>query len=351
MEPDQSAPEPTKKIHQKPWVWIAGICAAVLLIITALVVWYQFNLQPANPSSKQGIRFVVKKGEGNSQIAQNLEKSKIIRSSTAMVVYLKIARKPASLQTGTYVISPSYSVQEVVSHLEKGNTDLFNVRISPGRTLDEIKKDLKKYSYTSDDIDAAFNAKYDSPLLADKPASADLEGYIYPETFEMSASSDLKTLFQRSIDTLYERLQKDGLIEKLQARGLNIYQALTLASIVQQEASDPQDQAQIAQVFYKRLSIGMKLESDPTFVYAAKKLGVEPRVTIDSPYNTRKNGGLPPGPISNMNYSALQSIAYPSAGEYLYFVAGDDGKTYFSMTLQEHENNVEKHCKKLCQMF
>lgn len=348
MEPDQSAPEPTKKTHQKPWVWIAGVCAAILLVVTAIAIWYQFSLQPADPDSKQSIRFVVKKGEGNSQIASNLENKKIIRSSAAMVLYLKLARKPASLQTGTYVISPSYSVQEVVSHLENGNTDLFNVRISPGRTLSEIKKDLGQYGYTADEVDAALSAQYDSPLLADKPANADLEGYIFPETFEMSASSDLKNLFQRSMDTLYSRLQEDGSIDKFKARGLNIHQALTLASIIQEEASDSDDQPQIAQVFYTRIQMGMKLESDVTFHYGAKKLGVAPRVNLQSPYNTRLVGGLPPTPISNMNYSALQAVADPAAGDYVYFIAGDNGVIYYGRTLAEHQSNIEKYCKKLC---
>ncbi len=349
MEPEQIAPKPTKKIYHKPWIWIVGISSAILVIvILGSALWYTVSLQPVDSSSKESIRFVVKKGEGNAQIAQNLEEAKIIRSSSAMVLYLKLARKPASLQTGTYVISPSYSVQKVVSHLENGNTDLFNVTISPGRTLNEIKKDLNKYGYSSQEVEAALKANYNSPLLADKPAGADLEGYIFPETFEMDANGDLQSLFQRSIDTLYARLLSDGMIEKFKARGLNIHQALTLASIIQEEASDPTEQPQIAQVFYKRIQDNMKLESDVTFHYAAKKLGVAPRVDIVSPYNTRLVGGLPPTPISNMNYSALQAVANPASGEYVYFIAGDNGKIYYAHTFEQHTENIKKHCQKLC---
>lgn len=349
LEPDQPAPVETKKLHQKPWVWI--VAASITLLITIIVgaiTWYTVSLQPVNSSSKESIRFVVKKGEGNAQIAQNLEEAKIIRSSSAMVLYLKLARKPANLQTGTYVISPSYSVQKVVSYLENGNTDLFNVTISPGRTLDEIKKDLTKYGYSSQEVEAALKANYSSPLLADKPADADLEGYIFPETFEMDANGDLQSLFQRSIDTLYTRLQQDGMIEKFKARGLNIHQALTLGSIIQEEASDPNEQPQIAQVFYKRMQDGMKLESDVTFHYAAKKMGVAPRVDLQSPYNTRLVAGLPPTPISNMNYSALEAVANPAAGDYVYFIAGDNGKIYYAHTFEEHTENIKKHCVVLC---
>ncbi len=92
----------------------------------------------------------------------------------------------------------------------------------------------------------------------------------------------------------------------------------------------------------------MKLESDTTFIYAAEKLGIEPRVDIDSPYNTRLHAGLPPGPIANMEYSALQAVAQPTSHDFLYFVAGDDGVIYYSHTLEEHEVFVQKYCHKLC---
>lgn len=350
--PDQEAPIETKKAHQKPWFWVLAIGGGVVaIIITALLaffVWYQQSIQPIDSASKQSIRFVIKSGEGNAQIAQNLEDAHIIRSSTAMVLYLKLSNRPASLQAGTYVISPSYSVEKIINHLENGNTDLFNVTISPGRTLSEIKKDLSKYGYTSEEVNTALKANYSSPLLADKPAEADLEGYIFPETFEMSGTGDLESLFQRSFDALYARLQKDGLIEKFKAKGLNIHQAMTLASIIQEEASDPTDQPQIAQVFFTRIEKGMKLESDVTFHYAAKKLGVTPRVDLQSPYNTRLVGGLPPTPISNMNYSAIQAVANPSPGDYVYFIAGDNGVIYYGRTFEEHQENIQKHCQKLC---
>lgn len=349
--PEDQAPLQVKKAHQKPRFWVLGIVGALVSIAIILAVgsfvWYQQSLQPIS-NSKQNIRFVVKSGEGNTKIAENLEEKGIIRSSEAMVIYLRLTNKSASLQAGTYVISPSNSVQQVVEHLSSGKTDVFNITILPGRTLEEIKKDLGKYGYSTDEVDEALQGTYNSPLLANKPKDADLEGYIFPETFEMSASSDLHSLFQRSMDALYARLQADGLIEKFKQKGLNIHQALTLASIIQKEASDPADQPQIAQVFFTRLDSGMKLESDVTFHYGAEKLGVQPRVDLDSPYNTRLVGGLPPTPISNMNYSALLAVAKPAAGDYVYFIAGDNGNIYYGRTLQQHQANIDKYCQKLC---
>lgn len=347
--------QPNKKpkklaIRPKRTIFIVFAVLASVLIVSLLVsvVWYQQNLQPLKPGSSQKILFEVEKGDGTTAIADSLEEAGIIRSSTAMVLYLKLSSQPVNLQAGTYAISPGLSIAEVAELIESGKTTALKVTILPGLTLKEIKKSLLKYGYTNGDIDAALKADYDSPLLADKPNDADLEGYIFPETFEMHADDDVKKLFERSFDTLYARLQKDGLIAKYKAHGLNIHEALTLASIIQQEASAAEDQPQIAQVFLKRLKEGTKLESDVTFHYGAEKLGVKPNVSLQSPYNTRLVGGLPPTPISNMNYSALHAIAYPAPGDYLFFIAGDDLNIYYAKTLEQHQNNIDKYCHKLC---
>jgi UPF0755 protein len=238
----------------------------------------------------------------------------------------------------------------------KGNTDEINILILPGLTLSqqldpEIRNSLAGQGFSQEEIKQAFNASYDHPLFAGKPPETSLEGYIFPETYRINASDPLTVLLKKSFDEVYTRLQKDGMFEKFAAQGLTPYQAFTLASIVQKEVSNPVDQRQVAQVFLKRLHEGIMLGSDVTFIYAAHEMGVEPSVSLDSPYNTRKYKGLPPGPIANMNYSALQAVADPAPGDYLYFVAGDgsdEGKTFFARTEQEHQANVAAHCHTLC---
>jgi len=127
-----------------------------------------------------------------------------------------------------------------------------------------------------------------------------------------------------------------------------LYQGITLASIIQREVSGTKDQSQVAQVFYSRLAQGTPLGSDVTYQYAAKKLGVTPSPSLDSPYNTRKYAGLPPGPIATPGLSALQAVATPAPGDYLYFLSGDDNVTYFARTDAEHEANIQNHCHKKC---
>jgi UPF0755 protein len=132
------------------------------------------------------------------------------------------------------------------------------------------------------------------------------------------------------------------------SRGLTTYQGVILASIVLQEVNKPTDQAQAAQVFFSRLKTGMMLGSDVTARYGAIAAGHEPSLTYDSPYNTLKHMGLPPSPISTINATALDAVIHPANTEWLYFVAGDNGTTYFSSSLEEHQNLTDKYCHKLC---
>lgn len=349
-------PKPKKLKHWgRPWyrkwqIWMLVVLGVFLLCAGGLVTWYTLALQPKS-STEQKVQLVVAEGDSSATIIDKLSSGGLIRSSLATRLYVELSGNKGKMQAGGYILSPTQSVSELISHITAGKTDEQLVTIPPGRTLKELREDLKKFGYSDSDIDAAYAAKYNSPLLADKPAEASLEGYIYPESFQLVAGQPLSALFEKSFDELYSKLQADGMIEKFKAHGLNLHQALTLASIVQKEVSDPTTQKQVAQVFYKRLADGMVLGSDVTFEYAAAQLGVTPAVDIDSPYNTRRNPGLPPGPIANMNYTALQAVADPAAGDYLYFVAGDDGVTYFSRTVEEHEANVAAHCHKLCSLY
>jgi UPF0755 protein len=131
-------------------------------------------------------------------------------------------------------------------------------------------------------------------------------------------------------------------------QGLNPYQAITLASIIEKEVPKAQDRLQVAQLFLSRLKLGMKLQSDATASYGAILAGKMPSSTYDSAYNTYTYAGLPPTPVSNVTISSLKAVGSPSDTQWLYFVSGDDGTTHFARTLDEHEANVQQYCKKLC---
>lgn len=345
---------PVTRLHipwyRKTWLLLCIVIGIVVAAAAGAIIWYYMSLTPKT-SEERKIQLVVNDGESSSEIIHEMTQLGLVRSKLATRLYVELSGNKSKLQAGAYILSPTQSVQQMIEHISAGKTDEQLVTILPGQTLKQLRASLKSYGYDDDAITAALNKQYNHPLLADKPASVSLEGYIYPESFKVIAGRPLSELFERSFDEMYRTLQNNGSIEAFHKQGLNLHQAITLASIVQKEVSDPAVQPQVAQVFLSRLKQNMVLGSDVTFEYAADLLGVTPAVNINSPYNTRQNPGLPPGPIANMEYSALKAVAQPAPGDYLFFVAGDDGKTYFSRTAEEHQANVNAHCHDLCRLY
>lgn len=332
-------------------VWpklLGGLAVLGLLFVGIGLGIYYWATLPVDPGNSREVRLIVEPGETVDQIAVKLERAELVRSKLVFRIYTELTGKKSKLQAGGYALSRSMSVSQIADHISSGKTDEFNVTILPGQTIREISVALVRDGFGQTDVDAALSKNYDHPLLIDKPASHDLEGYLFPETYKVSVTGSAEDLVVRALDEFYVRLQEEDLASAWRSHGLNIHQGITLASIVQKEVTNATDQAQVAQVFLKRLSVPMQLGSDVTFIYAAKKMGVEPSVNIDSPYNTRRYDGLPPGPIANPSLTSLRSVAHPAAGDYLYFVAGEDGVTHYARTIGEHESNVAKYCGEAC---
>src|SRR5581483_5116122 len=305
------------------------ILTVLVLALALVVIAYFHSLSPVS-SSFQKSYFRVELGTSVNQIASNLKEDGLIRSGTAFEIYTRVHHL-TRLQAGTYTLSPSLDVPEIVSKMVKGDVakDLFT--ILPGKRIDQIKEAFKKTGYPDVQIEAALNpATYSGhPALSSLPAGASLEGYLYPDSFQKQSDTPVEVIIRESLDEMQAHLTKD-VVDGFTAQGLNVYQGITLASIVAQESGDSTAQPTIAQVFLLRLRQDMVLGSDVTAYYASDVAGVPRTVNIDSPYNTHLNKGLPPGPISNVTETALAAVAHPSTTTYLYFVAGDDGKIHFS---------------------
>ncbi len=340
-----------KAWRRRPLFWvIVGLGVFMVAVFLGSVVWYQAQLEPLDAKDDSRVLVVIEKGALPGAIASELEDKHIIKNKHIFLWYTWATKTQHVLQAGSYRLSASESVPQIVEHLVKGKVDTFQLTFLPGDTLANNKKVLLKAGYEASEIEAAFAKKYDSPLFAGKPASADLEGYIWGETYEFGAGVSVETILTHTFSLYYEKIKNLHLEEKARAQGLSLYQAITLASIIQREAGG-HDQAQIAQVFYSRLAIGMQLGSDVTYQYAADKLGVPRDINLDSPYNTRRFAGLPPGPIAVPGVEALKAVAEPAEGTYLFFLSGDDNVTYFARTVEEHERNITQHCKLKCQII
>lgn len=309
---------------------------------------YNRNLQPL--SSDTSVKLVtVESGASVDDIGKQLEEGGIIRSAWAFRLYVSSKDARSALQAGDYELSPSQSVADIVSLLTHGKVATNLVTILPGQRIDQIRKRLIQEGFKEADVDNALNPDSYSghPALVDKPAGATLEGYLYPESYQRTSITEVGSIIKTALDQMHERLTPT-LRAGFAKQGLSTYEAITLASIVENEVPKQEDRHKVAQVFLKRLRIGMKLESDATASYGAVLAGQKPSSRFDSAYNTYSNTGLPPSPITNVTESSLKAVAQPASTDWTYFVSGDDGTTHFSQTLAEHEANVERYCTKLC---
>lgn len=325
----------------------------ILLLIGSIVVIrrvYDANLRPVSSSKEQKV-FVVRSGASVREIASGLQKEGLIRQVWAFERYASLTKQGSKFQAGTYRLSPSQSVLEITATMAEGRVAVDLITILPGQRIDQVREAFIIAKFDPGAVDAALDASQysDSPALADKPSGTSLEGFLYPDSYQKDANTDPRVIIRLALSEMESRLTP-AIRGAFASRGLSVYQGVTLASIVEREVSNSGDRAQVSQVFHKRLKSGMKLESDPTAIYGAVVAGKKPSLSYDSPYNTYKISGLPLGPISNVSESSLNAVAYPADSDWLYFVAGDDGKTYFSKTLEEHEALTAQYCKKLCSL-
>ena len=341
--------QPKKRSKKKLILWIlASIIGLFLVAIASGYFWYTGALAPVNTQDKSEVRIKIVAGSSPSAIARVLEEKKLIRSEFAFDIYTRLSGTRSKLQAGTYSLAPSESTQAIVEHLVSGKVDTVTLTFLPGATLAENKARLIKAGYGESEVDAALEKTYNHPLFTDKPEGTDLEGYIYGETYTIDSDMTVEQILKKTFDEYYDKVKANNLIALFKDHNLTLYEGITLASIIQREVPTANDQKQVAQVFYTRLGVDMTLGSDVTYQYAAKKLGITPSPSLDSPYNTRKYRGLPPGPIAVPSLSALQAVANPAIGDYVYFLSGDDHATYFARTNDEHEANIRNHCKLKC---
>ncbi len=335
----------------KKWLLIAGgvLLVALIAFFVFAYTWYQQLLSPVSDDTSKYIKVSIEPGTLPGAIAQQLEDAGVIRSSFAFSVHTKLTGTENSLRAGVYTLQPSLSTPAIVNHLVSGKLHTFKVTFLPGDTLANNRQALIDLElFETEDIDEALNKSYNRPLFATKPANADLEGYIYGETYHFDASSTPESILNQTFDEFEAVIEEYSLVEGFKQQGLSLFEGITLASIIQREVPDGDDQRQVAGVFYNRMANGMNLGSDVTYQYAADKLGVARTPTLDSPYNTRIYAGLPPGPISAPGESALIAVASPAENDYLFFLSGDDDKTYFARDEAGHQRNIDEHCAKKC---
>lgn len=308
--------------------------------------------------------FDVESGASISDIASELKETGLIRNSLVFQVYVRLNSKGATLKAGSYSLNKSMSTEEIANLLLRGSDDdVFSYTILPGATIFDVHSGLVKSGYSESEIDRAMNADYRDRdfgwIFEGRPEDTNsLEGYLFGETYEFYKDVKVEDILVQFLEGFAEVIEEHQLQEKFTAQGLNLYQGITLASIVQKEANNPEDMAKVAKIFLNRLALEMPLGSDVTVKYAVNLADPNGEIytdnaaaiEIDSPYNTRKYAGLPYGPISSPSLEALLAVATPdeSMENMLFFLTGDDGLMYYSDTDAGHQQNIIDYCQVLC---
>lgn len=344
-----------KKPRRNKKKWVIGVLLAMAVLLLATVaggyVWYHTQLKAPADRSGQPARITVAEGSSVAQIARQLESESIVKNAFAFEMYYRLHR-PEALQAGVYLIERGMDVPTIINKLGSGKNDEFQLTFTPGESLLDVRQTLRKAGYEDSEISVAFNKQYSKyPMMSQRPSDGDIEGFIFPDTYNFGTDYTVENVLTRPFDYMQTYINEQKLEEAFKKQGLTLYEGITLASIIQKEVNNKSDMSHVSQVFHSRLKQNIPLGSDPTFVYPAKKNNQQPHPGLNSPYNTYKIKGLPPGPIANPGKEALYAAANPRTDtDDLFFVAGDDGKTYFSQTNQQHEALTKQHCRERCRL-
>ncbi|MCE4956186.1 endolytic transglycosylase MltG [Macrococcoides caseolyticum] len=350
---------------------IGLILISVCIVAIGSFLYINASQKPLNPDDKSTTKIEILPGESATMIGEKLEKEKIIKSSTMFKYYLKF-NNISNFQAGNYELSPSMTFKQIAKSLQKGEVYIpvvFKMNIPEGVTIDQIGDIVAKHTNIAkeDFVQTVNNPEFIKKMqkkhpklitkaVFNKQIKAPLEGYLYPATYDFteknpSTEEIVDKMLTATEDNAFPLWDKYGGIlinEAGKERRLSFHEFLTFASLVEREATGLTDRAKIASVFINRMASNpaMPLQTDPTVLYALgrhKAVTYEEDLKVDSPYNTYKNTGLPPGPIATSGKESMESVLNPAKTDYLYFLASKDGKNYFSKTYEEHLKLKEEH--------
>lgn len=335
--------------------WVYGASSPSLSIpqriqYSTLLLWYDGLL--TSPLDRNGAEqtFTVEQGESVNSIASRLEVTELIRNADAFRSYLIYSGLDTTIQSGEYKLTPAMSAIEIARKLQDATPAEVTFVILPGWRMEEIAASLPTSGLTfspEEFLTAAQSPHTDFDFLA---TAITTEGFLYPDSYIVPRGVTADVFVNGLLRNFALHLTPD-LTNEYQRKGLTVYQAVTLASIVEREAVHDEEKPWIASVYWNRYKINMKLDADPTVQYALgfsliqQSWWTTPLSLIDldvnSPYNTYAHVGLPPTPIANPSMEALRAVAFPEETNYLYFRAKCDGSGYheFSETFDEHLKN------------
>ena len=285
-------------------------------------------------------------GSGVQTIADRLADAGVVPDALTFRIATRAAGADRRLQAGEYRFAEAATPEQVVARIARGDTYTRSVTFPEGLTIAEMGGVFERAGLGA--AGAFTKAATDTSLVQHlDPEARSLEGYLFPDTYPFARRTDaalvLKTMVTRFGEAFDSALRQDA--ERL---GLSLREAVALASLVEKETAVPAERPVVAAVYHNRLKIGMPLQCDPTVIYALMRAGRwdgnlrRDDLQFDSPYNTYRYRGLPPGPIASPGRASLEAAVRPASVPYLYFVSRNDGSHVFATTLAEHNRNVQE---------
>ncbi len=330
----------------KKAVWI--LCSVFLLSFCILLGGiFHFKHYVQSPASlfPNTVIFPVPKGATFKTVTARLVSAGIITHPLYFELLARMAKKRGLLKAGEYSLDTGMTPVRILEILTEGRSIQFPLTVPEGFSLGDIAVRLEKVGMGSADefLKVVRNRKQ---LDRYGISSDSFEGYLFPDTYLFERGTTEAEIMERMADYFVRKVKTEEILREVEESGLTFHEVVTLASLIEKETAVAREKNLVSGVFHNRLKRGMLLQCDPTVIYAMKNFDGNIRkkdLKIDSPYNTYRTKGLPPGPIANSGFDSIKAALNPAKNSFLYFVSKKDGSHHFSKSLREHNQAVRKY--------
>jgi len=327
----------------------------IIVIVAASFSWYKASIRPVDGNSETRQAVKVESGMSVEQIAQLLKGKGIIRSPRAFMIYAKLHGQEGALQAGKFVLRPSMDIGELIAILQNGKAEELIVTIPEGFTvmqIDELLAD-KGVTQRGEVIRCAQECDFSSfDFLPSEGGLAErggqLEGYLFPETYYIDVEEFVPKFFLERMLTTFRRRVLETFPQKFPDPKRSLHQIVTIASLIEEEALTDEERPMVSGILWKRFEAELGLGVDATVRYILDKPTgaiTTADLNFNSPYNTRKFKGLPPGPIASPGEASIRAALFPKESDYWYYLHGSDGEIHYAVTNEEHNVNKFKYIK------